>query len=342
MNLEKLLRKNIVSLHPYSSARDEYKGEASVFLDANENPYNAPFNRYPDPLQLKLKKLIAETKRLSYKNIFLGNGSDEAIDLIYRAFCEPRIDNVVAIEPTYGMYKVCADINDVEYRKVLLNDEFQFSADEIISKADDKTKVIWFCSPNNPTGNSLHRNEIIKTLNNFRGIVVVDEAYIDFSNEKSFIDELSNYPNLIILQTFSKAWGNAGVRLGLAYASQEIIDVFNKIKYPYNINILTQQHIMETLQNKNKIEDWVNKLLNERKRLTHNLSTIPVVQHIYPTDANFVLVKVLHADKTYQELINKGVVIRNRNKIALCLGCIRITVGTPEENDVLIDELKKL
>lgn len=342
MNLEKLLRKNIVSLHPYSSARDEYKGEASVFLDANENPYNAPFNRYPDPLQLKLKKLIAETKRLSYKNIFLGNGSDEAIDLIYRAFCEPRIDNVVAIEPTYGMYKVCADINDVEYRKVLLNDEFQFSADEIISKADDKTKAIWFCSPNNPTGNSLHRNEIIKTLNNFRGIVVVDEAYIDFSNKKSFIDELSNYPNLIILQTFSKAWGNAGVRLGLAYASQEIIDVFNKIKYPYNINILTQQHIMETLQNKNKIEDWVNKLLNERKRLTRNLSTIPVVQHIYPTDANFVLVKVLHADKTYQELINKGVVIRNRNKIALCLGCIRITVGTPEENDILIDELKKL
>lgn len=342
MNLEKLLRKNIVSLHPYSSARDEYKGEASVFLDANENPYNAPFNRYPDPLQLKLKKLIAETKRLSYKNIFLGNGSDEAIDLVYRAFCEPRIDNVVAIEPTYGMYKVCADINDVEYRKVLLNNEFQFSADEIISKADDKTKVIWFCSPNNPTGNSLHRNEIIKTLNNFQGIVVVDEAYIDFSNEKSFTDELSNYPNLIILQTFSKAWGNAGVRLGLAYATQEIIDVFNKVKYPYNINILTQQHILEVLQNKNRIEKWVKTLLNERKRLTHNLSTIPVVQHIYPTDANFVLVKVLHADKTYQELINKGVVIRNRNKIALCLGCIRITVGTPEENDILIDELKKL
>lgn len=337
-----LLRKNIASLHPYSCARDEFKGEASVYLDANENPYNSPYNRYPDPLQLKVKKQISKIKGVSTEKIFLGNGSDEAIDLVYRAFCEPRIDNVVAIEPTYGMYKVCADINDVEYRKVLLNADFQFSADKILSKTDENTKVIWLCSPNNPTGNSLLRSEIIKTIGNFHGVVVLDEAYIDFSSEKSFVSELEKYPNLIVLQTFSKAWGNAGIRLGLAYASEEIIAVFNKIKYPYNINILTQQHISETLKNDAQIKNWVETLFAERKKLIENLSQLTLVQHIYPTDANFVLVKVEDANKTYQSLVEKGIIVRNRNTVSLCLGCLRITVGTPEENKILIEELKKL
>jgi histidinol-phosphate aminotransferase len=339
---QSLLRKNIASLHPYSCARDEFKGEASVYLDANENPYNAPFNRYPDPLQLEVKEKISKIKDVSVEKIFLGNGSDEAIDLVYRAFCEPRIDNVVAIEPTYGMYKVCADINDVEYRKALLNADFQFSADEILAKTDENTKVIWLCSPNNPTGNSLLQEEIIKTIENFHGIVVLDEAYIDFSSEKSFSSELEKYPNLIILQTFSKAWGSAGIRLGLAYASEEIIAVFNKIKYPYNINILTQKHILDTLQNENQIKNWVEILLNERERLIENLSKLTLIQYIYPTDSNFVLVKVDDANKIYKILVDKGIIVRNRNTVSLCMGCIRITVGTPEENDTLLNELQKI
>ena len=340
--MKNLLRKNIASLHPYSCARDEFKGEASVYLDANENPYNSPYNRYPDPLQLEVKRQISNIKNVSVEKIFLGNGSDEAIDLIYRAFCEPRIDNVVAIEPTYGMYKVCADINDVEYRKVLLNTDFQFSADEILAKTDEKTKVIWLCSPNNPTGNSLLREEIIKTLENFHGIVVLDEAYIDFSSEKSFSSELEKYPNLIILQTFSKAWGSAGIRLGLAYASAEIIAVFNKIKYPYNISILTQKHISEMLKNDVQIKNWVETLLKERSKLIENLSKLPLVKHIYPTDANFVLVKVEDANRVYNSLVEKGIIVRNRNTVSLCMGCLRITVGTSEENNTLIEELKKI
>lgn len=337
-----LLRKNIASLHPYSCARDEFKGEASVYLDANENPYNAPYNRYPDPLQLEVKGQISAIKEVPSEKIFLGNGSDEAIDLVYRAFCEPRIDNVIAIEPTYGMYKVCADINDVEYRKVLLNADFQFSADEILAKTDENTKVIWLCSPNNPTGNSLLKCEIIKTLENFHGIVVLDEAYIDFASDKSFSSVLHKYPNLIILQTFSKAWGCAGIRLGLAYASEEIIAIFNKIKYPYNISILTQKHISETLKDDIKIKNWVETLLEERKNMIENLSKLALVKHIYPTDANFVLVKVDDANKIYQNLVEKGIIVRNRNTVSLCMGCLRITVGTPEENGVLINELKKI
>ena len=240
MNLERLLRENIRSLQPYSSARDEFKGEASVYLDANENPYNAPFNRYPDPLQWEVKEQISKIKNIPSENIFLGNGSDEPIDLVYRAFCEPRVDNVVAIEPTYGMYKVCANINDVEYRKVLLDENFDFTAEKLLAATNLYTKVIWLCSPNNPTGNSLNGTEIIKILEQFEGIVVLDEAYIDFSKAGSFSQKLAQYPNLIILQTFSKAWGSAAIRLGMAFASIQIISVLNKIKYPYNINILTQ------------------------------------------------------------------------------------------------------
>ncbi|VBB43764.1 Histidinol-phosphate aminotransferase [uncultured Paludibacter sp.] len=337
-----LLRKNISSLKPYSCARDEFKGEASVYLDANENPYNAPYNRYPDPLQLEVKEQISKIKNVPVEKIFLGNGSDEAIDLVYRAFCEPRIDNVVAIEPTYGMYKVCADINDVEYRKVLLNNNFQFTAEELLAKTDENTKVIWLCSPNNPTSNSLKREEIIKTVENFQGIVVLDEAYIDFSSQKSFSSELEKYPNLIVLQTFSKAWGNAGVRLGLAYASEEIIAVFNKIKYPYNVNILTQKHILEILKDENQIKNWVEILLKERTRLAENLSKLSLVQKIYPTDANFVLVKVENANDIYNKLVTKGIIVRNRNTVSLCMGCLRITVGTPKENDTLIEELIKI
>lgn len=340
MNLEKLLRENIRSLQPYSSARDEFKGEASVFLDANENPYNAPFNRYPDPLQWEVKEQISKIKHLPAENIFLGNGSDEPIDLLYRAFCEPRLDNVVAIEPTYGMYKVCANINDVEYRKVLLDENFDFTADKLLSATNLYTKIIWLCSPNNPTGNSLNSNEIIKLLESFDGIVVLDEAYIDFSSGRSFLDKLVQYPNLLILQTFSKAWGSAAIRLGMAFASTEIISVLNKIKYPYNINILTQGQALKTISQSEQVVEWVKVLLKERTLLIQELKKLTLVQHIYPSDSNFVLVKVNDANATYNYLVDKGIIVRNRSSVSLCLGCLRITVGTPDENNTLIQALK--
>jgi len=341
MNLDKLLRNNIRSLQPYSCARDEFKGEASVYLDANENPYNAPFNRYPDPLQWEVKEQITRVKGVPAENIFLGNGSDEPIDLLFRAFCEPRIDNVVAIEPTYGMYKVSANINDVEYRKVLLDENFQFSAEKLLDATNLYTKIIWLCSPNNPTGNSLDRNEIIKLLTSFEGIVVLDEAYIDFAAEGSFTEMLSHYPNLVILQTFSKAWGSAAIRLGMAFASTEIIAVLNKIKYPYNINILTQKQALSALKNDAQVKQWVKTLLAERAVLVEALQQLPIVQHIYPTDANFVLVRVDDANALYHYLVDKSIIVRNRNTVSLCLGCVRITVGTPEENRILLEELKK-
>jgi histidinol-phosphate aminotransferase len=341
MNLDKLLRNNIRSLQPYSCARDEFKGEASVYLDANENPYNAPFNRYPDPLQWEVKEQITRVKGVPAENIFLGNGSDEPIDLLFRAFCEPRIDNVVAIEPTYGMYKVSANINDVEYRKVLLDENFQFSADKLLDATNLYTKIIWLCSPNNPTGNSLDRAEIVKLLTSFEGIVVLDEAYIDFASEGSFSEMLSLYPNLVILQTFSKAWGSAAIRLGMAFASTEIIAVLNKIKYPYNINILTQKQALSALKNDIQVKQWVKTLLTERAVLVDALQQLPIVQHIYPTDANFVLVRVDDANALYHYLVDKSIIVRNRNTVSLCLGCVRITVGTPEENRILLEELKK-
>ncbi len=341
MNIQKLLRENIRQLQPYSCARDEFKGEASVYLDANENPYNSPYNRYPDPLQWEVKEQISVIKGVSAENIFLGNGSDEPIDLLYRAFCEPRIDNVVAIEPTYGMYKVSAGINDVEYRKVLLDENFQFSADKLLDACNLYTKIIWLCSPNNPTGNSLNRVEIVKLLTSFEGIVVLDEAYIDFASEGSFALKLVDYPNLVILQTFSKAWGNAAIRLGMAFASTEIISVLNKIKYPYNINILTQKHALSSLKNAEQVKIWVDILLEERSSLINKLKQLPLVQHIYPTDANFVMVRVTDANGIYQGLVDKGIIVRNRNSVTLCNGCLRITVGTPEENKILLEELAK-
>ncbi len=339
--LKALIRPNIWNLKPYSSARDEYKGvSASVFLDANENPYNDPYNRYPDPLQWILKTDLAQIKNVAPEHIFLGNGSDEAIDLVYRAFCEPGVDNVVAIDPTYGMYEVCADINNVSYRKVSLDEHFQLSAEAMLAAADANTKLMFLCSPNNPTGNNLCRKEIIKLLDGFDGIVIVDEAYFDFSDELSFSQCLSEYPNLIVLQTFSKAWGCAGIRLGMAFASTEIIAVFNKIKYPYNVNLLTQQKAMDMLQRHYEVERWVSVLREERARLIEEFGKLPCCVTIYPTDANFFLTKVTDAKGIYGYLVGKGIIVRNRSHITLCGGCLRITVGTRVEDDTLLEALR--
>lgn len=342
MNLQQLVRKNVWNMKPYSSARDEFKGEASVFLDANENPLNDKYNRYPDPLQWSLKQKIAKVKNIAPENIFLGNGSDEPIDLVIRIFCEPRIDNIVAVDPTYGMYQVCAEVNDVEYRKVLLNENFDLDAQKLLGKTDRNTKLIFLCSPNNPTGNLLSREEIKKVLDSFAGIVVVDEAYIDFASEAAWLNDLDKYPNLIILQTFSKAWGLAAVRLGMAFASAEIIKLFNKVKYPYNVNILTQNFVGGELDKLELRKQWIATLLEGREYLINELPKLPFVEKIYPTDANFILVKVEDANSLYKQLADKGVIVRNRNSVSLCAGCLRITVGTDKENEMLIKALRAL
>lgn len=338
--LKELTRPNIWALKPYSSARDEYNGAAaSVFLDANENPYNLPHNRYPDPLQRDLKAELTRIKQVKAENIFLGNGSDEAIDLVFRAFCEPGVDNVVAIDPTYGMYKVCADVNNVEYRKVLLDDAFQFTADALLAATDEHTKLIFLCSPNNPTGNDLLRTEIEKTLATFSGLVIIDEAYNDFSSAPSFLQQLDKYPNLVVFQTFSKAWGCAAIRLGMAFASAEIISIFNKIKYPYNVNQLTQQQALSMLQRYDEIEGWVKELIAERGRLMDAFSTLTCVKEIFPSDANFFLARVTDAGAIYNYLVAKGIIVRNRSSISLCGNCLRVTVGTPAENKTLLEAL---
>ena len=342
MNLQQLVRKNVWNMKPYSSARDEFKGEASVFLDANENPLNDKYNRYPDPLQWSLKQKIAKVKNIAPENIFLGNGSDEPIDLVIRIFCEPRIDNIVAVDPTYGMYQVCAEVNDVEYRKVLLNENFDLDAQKLLEKTDRNTKLIFLCSPNNPTGNLLSREEIKKVLDSFAGIVVLDEAYIDFASEATWLNDLEKYPNLIILQTFSKAWGLAAVRLGMAFASAEIIKLFNKVKYPYNVNILTQNFVGDELYKLELRKQWIATLLEGRNYLINELPKLTFVEKIYPTDANFILVKVEDANSLYKQLADKGVIVRNRNSVSLCAGCLRITVGTDKENEMLIKTLRAL
>ena len=339
-DLKEIVRKNIYSLKPYSSARNEFKGEASIFIDANENPYDTPYNRYPDPLQLQVKEKISALKGVAVENIFLGVGSDEPIDLLYRIFCEPQKDNVVALEPTYGMYAVCADINNVEYRTVSLKENYQFSAEELLAATDDNSKIIWLCSPNNPTGNALDAAEIEKVLKNFSGIVAVDEAYIDFSSQPSYLKVLKEYPNMVVLQTFSKAWGSAGVRLGMAFASEEIIKIFNKVKYPYNVNILTQRYAIKLLDNFSQIEKKVKAILKNREKLQKQLTKVKCIKDVYPTDANFILVKTIDSDAIYKYLIEKGIVARNRNGITLCDNCIRITVGTAEENKQVIAALK--
>lgn len=342
MKLQELVRPNILRLTPYSCARNEFNGmNAHVFLDANENPYNANLNRYPDPLQEDLKKEIAKVKGVPAENIFLGNGSDEAIDLIYRIFCEPRVDNVVAIAPTYGMYEVCADINDVEYRPVLLDEDFQLDADKLLEACDAHTKVIWICSPNNPTGNLLERQQIEKVLTTFQGIVVIDEAYSDFAQERPFRYELANYPNIVVLNTFSKAWACAAIRLGMAFASNDIISLFNKVKYPYNVNLLTQEKAIEILHSPSKIQQWLSIITTERAHLLPAIGELPICQHIYPTDSNFFLVRVTDADDIYRYLVERGIIVRNRNRVALCGNCLRVTVGTPQENCELLSALRQ-
>ena len=340
--LEQLVRPNIWKLAPYSSARDEYSGkEAHVFLDANENPFNAPYNRYPDPLQRDVKQMLERVKGVPAENIFLGNGSDEAIDLPYRIFCEPGRDNVVAIAPTYGMYQVCADINNIEYRTVLLDEHFQLHADAVLDACDDHTKIIWICSPNNPTGNSLNREEIMKVIEGFEGIVIVDEAYIDFAHQQSLRQELPTHPNLIILQTMSKAWGSAAIRLGMAFASKEIISIYNKVKYPYNVNQLTQQQAIEMLKDPFEIDKLVKILLQERTRLMQAFQELPICEQIYPTDANFFLARVTDATRIYNYLVDKGIIVRNRSRIQLCQNCLRVTIGTRSENNELLSALRQ-
>ena len=342
--IKELVRPNIWSLAPYSSARNEYSGHvAHVFLDANENPFNGPYNRYPDPLQESLKERLSEVKNVPAENIFLGNGSDEAIDLVYRCFCEPKKDNVVAICPTYGMYEVCANINDVEYRNVMLDENYQITAEKLLAACDANTKAIWICSPNNPTGNDINNEEIEKVIENFDGIVIVDEAYIDFSKQKSFSRYInSETSNVIVLQTMSKAWGSAAIRLGMAFAKKEIIAIFNKVKYPYNVNLLTQEQAMKRLKDTQPVEQWVNILLQERGRTMEAFGELPICEKIYPTDANFFLAKVKDAQKTYDYLVDKGIIVRNRTRISLCNNCLRVTIGTREENNELLGALRDM
>lgn len=336
------VRPNIRAMQPYSSARDEFHGTASVFLDANENPYNAPYNRYPDPMQWRLKEKVAEIKGVPKECILLGNGSDEPIDLILRAFCEPGKECMLTVDPTYGMYQVAAEINNVTCRKVKLTSDFQIDMPAFLSQIDDTVKAIYLCSPNNPTGNSLNRKDIYQILDTYKGIVVVDEAYIDFSSLPSYTKDLSKYPNLVVFQTLSKAWGAAGIRLGMAFASPEIISVLNKIKYPYNVNQLTQEKALEILNNQETMKSQLTLILSERTRLQQELTAIPCVRKIYPTDANFILVDVGDADAVYQKLVDQGIIVRNRNKVVLCAGCLRITVGTEEENTALLNALKNM
>ncbi len=339
--MQELVRKNIRALQPYSCARDEFRGrEAHVFVDANESPFNTGYNRYPDPLQEEIKSLLAPIKNVHPDEIFLGNGSDEAIDLVYRVFCEPRVDNVVAMAPSYGMYEVCANINDVEYRKVLLDENFHLHADAMLSAADDHTKVMWICSPNNPTGNDMDRKEVKRLLDEFPGILVVDEAYIDFSSLRSLRELVRLYPRLIVLNTFSKAWASASVRLGIAFAQSEIIALFNKVKYPYNINLLTQQYALELLRNGEKVQRWTNDVKREREIVVPALKEVRCVVKVYPTDANFVLVKVTDAVRIYNYLVDRGIVVRNRNNVQLCGNCLRITIGSKEENNEVLGALR--
>jgi len=344
-DINTILRENIKNLKPYSSARDEFKGEASVYLDANENAFGSPleqnYNRYPDPLQYAVKKRLSEIKGVPPRNIFLGNGSDEAIDILFRSFCNPGVDNVILVPPTYGMYEVSANINDVETHKVNLTDEYQLNLDGIAEAIDKNTKLIFICSPNNPTGNSINREDIETLLTNFKGLVVVDEAYINFSRQKTFIQELTEYANLVVLQTLSKAWGLAALRVGMAFASEEIVEVMNKVKPPYNINEASQQLALQALQNVEQVNQWIKEILTERDQLVMNLKAFDFVIEIYPSDANFILVKTTDAKGIYNYLVSHGIIVRDRSKVELCEGALRITVGTPAENNILLNMLKE-
>ena len=343
-DLNNLIRDNIKTLKPYSSARHEFTGKASVFLDANENPYGSPlpdkFNRYPDPLQWQLKFQIAGIKGVPAENIFIGNGSDEVIDLAFRIFCTPAKDNVIICPPTYGMYEVSGNINDVEIRKVNLTNDFQLDVEGVMNAIDTNTKLIFICSPNNPTGNNMRREDVEIILNNFSGIVIIDEAYINYSKQKTFIQELIEYPNLVVMQTLSKAWGLAALRLGLCYASMDIIDLFNKVKPPYNINDASQLLALEALQNADIVNEWITASVQQKEIVIKELSAFNFVEKIYPSDANFFLMKVKDASKLYDYLVENEIVVRNRSRDPGCENCLRITIGTPEENQQLLHLLK--
>lgn len=344
-NLDQLIRDNIKKLKPYSSARDEFSGDAKVFLDANENSLGSPltkwYNRYPDPHQQAVKQKLSTIKGIGAAHIFLGNGSDECIDILFRCFCEPGKDNILICPPTYGMYEVSANINDVEIRKAPLLPDFQLDLVHMENLTDANTKIIWLCSPNNPTGNSLNRTDIEMVLNNFHGIVVIDEAYINFAQQKSFVQELTEYPNLVVLQTLSKAWGLAGLRLGMAFASQSVIDVMNKVKPPYNINQSTQELVLKALEEVGQVNDMIKILVDMRKALTEVFESMPTVEKVYPSDANFILVKIAEARKIYEFLLSKGIVLRDRSNVELCENCLRITIGTEKENTDLVDAMQE-
>ncbi|MFO7673924.1 MAG: histidinol-phosphate transaminase [Lutibacter sp.] len=344
-NIQNLVRENVKQMKPYSSARDEFKDFDTadmIFLDANENPFENGVNRYPDPQQRTVKSVLSKLKGISESQILLGNGSDEVLDLLFRAFCEPKTDNVITLPPTYGMYGVLANINAVENREVLLSDDFQPQIEKILEAVDENTKIIFLCSPNNPTGNTFSDESVVYLLQNFNGLVVIDEAYIDFSKKESWINEFDEYPNLVITQTLSKAYGMAGIRLGICYATSEIISVLNKIKPPYNVNALTQKRALERLNDKASIIVEIESIITEREALLEILKEVKFVEKIYPTEANFILVKVDDANKRYNELIAKGIVIRNRTTQPLCENCLRLTVGTISENIKLIKALKDL
>jgi len=342
-DLNNLLRENIKKLVPYSSARDEFKGEAQIFLDANENSFGSPltkwYNRYPDPMQMRVKEKLSEIKGVPTENIFLGNGSDECIDILLRAFCEPGKDNIIICPPTYGMYEVSANINDVQIKKVPLTTAFQLDLPAIEEAVDDHTKMIFLCSPNNPTGNSLHKEDVEIILNNYFGLVVIDEAYINFSRYRSFTQELNEYGNICVLQTMSKAWGLAALRVGMAFASKEIVQVMNKIKPPYNINLASQELTLKALEEIGQVNNMIQEIVTQRGELVRQLSGLSVVQKIHSSDANFLLVRVTDAKGIYNFLLGKGIVVRDRSKVELCEGCLRITIGTPKENNELVMEL---
>ncbi len=345
-NAEDIVRDNIKNLKPYSSARDEFKGEASVFLDANENAFGSPlstaYNRYPDPLQLELKTKLSGIKGLPPQNIFLGNGSDEAIDILFRVFCEPILDNVILCPPTYGMYEVSANINNVQVKKVNLLPSFDLDVEGILSAIDSHTKLLFICSPNNPSGNSFHQDDIELLIQKFAGIVVIDEAYINYSRKPSFIRYLTEYANVVVLQTFSKAWGLAALRLGMAFASEAIIGYMNKVKPPYNINQATQQLALEALDNIAWVNQRIVETVKERNQLMQAVQTLSITQSVYPSDSNFFLAKLMDAKYVYDQLVSKGIIVRDRSRVELCENCLRITVGTMDENQKLITELKQI
>lgn len=343
-DLDGMVRKNIKNLKPYSSARSEYSGSASVFLDANENSFGSPlpenFNRYPDPLQWELKEKLSKIKGIPPQNIFIGNGSDEVIDLAYRIFCEPGKDNVIVCPPTYGMYRVSANINDIDIKEAMLTEDFQLGVDAILKAVNSNTRLLFICSPNNPTGNNMNRVDIETLINNFPGLIFIDEAYINYSRQKSFLQELTEYENLVVMQTLSKAWGLAALRLGLCFASEKIIELFNKVKPPYNINKVSQQLGVDALANIDEVNKNITITVEQRSILQQELDRFDFIQKIYPSDSNFILIKVTNADKLYQYLSAKKIIVRNRSKEPLCENCLRITVGTPAENEILIEALK--